>query len=178
MASTAAALLDELMGRDRNLAPTEKRKEIKWDDPSVCKYFLVDFCPHELFVNTRADLGPCNKLHEEDLRKNYQKSRHCGQMGYEEDFMRFLQTLVADVEKRIRRGHARLALNNAAQQNSVAGGTQAAKQEKIEMLTKKINDLVEKAEELGCEGKVEEAQGMMMLCEKLKEERNDLESVG
>jgi len=40
-------------------------------------------------------------------------------MGYEEDFMRFLQTLVADVEKRIRRGHARLALNNAAQQNSV-----------------------------------------------------------
>lgn len=26
----------------------------------------------------------------------------------------------------------------------VAGGTQAAKQEKIEMLTKKINDLVEK----------------------------------
>lgn len=34
------------------------------------------------------------------------------------------------------------------------------------------------AEELGCEGKVEEAQGMMMLCEKLKEERNDLESVG
>ena len=33
------------------------------------------------------------------------------------------------------------------------------------------------AEELGCEGKVEEAQGMMMLCEKLKEERNDLESV-
>jgi len=30
----------------------------------------------------------------------------------------------------------------------VAGGTQAAKQEKIEMLTKKINDLVEKVEAL------------------------------
>ena len=53
------------------------------------------------------------------LCDSYQKSRHFQQMGYEEDFMRFLQTLVADVEKRIRRGHARLALNNAAQQNSV-----------------------------------------------------------
>ena len=23
----------------------------------MCKYYLVDFCPSELFVNTRADLG-------------------------------------------------------------------------------------------------------------------------
>ena len=23
----------------------------------VCKHYLVSFCPHELFVNTRADLG-------------------------------------------------------------------------------------------------------------------------
>lgn len=23
----------------------------------VCKYFLCGFCPHELFTNTRADLG-------------------------------------------------------------------------------------------------------------------------
>ena len=35
MAASAAALLDELMGRDRNLAPTEKRREIKYDDPEV-----------------------------------------------------------------------------------------------------------------------------------------------
>lgn len=34
-ASQAAALLDELMGRDRNLAPTEKRAELRWDDPEA-----------------------------------------------------------------------------------------------------------------------------------------------
>lgn len=34
-------------------------------------------------------------------------------MGYEEDFVRFLQTMISDVEKRIRRGHQRLALNSA-----------------------------------------------------------------
>ena len=34
-ASAAAALLDELMGRNRNLAPSDERTEVRWDDPEV-----------------------------------------------------------------------------------------------------------------------------------------------
>lgn len=34
-----------------------------------------------------------------------------------------------------------------------------------------------KAEELGCDGKVEEAQGVMKLCDQLREERTQLEQV-
>ena len=30
-------------------------------------------------------------------------------MGYEEDFLRYLQTLLSDVDRRIRRGHSRLS---------------------------------------------------------------------
>lgn len=33
------------------------------------------------------------------------------------------------------------------------------------------------AEELGCEGKVEEAQGIMKLCDQLNEERSQLQNV-
>ncbi len=51
------------------------------------------------------------------------------------------------------------------------------KSEQIEMLTKRINDLVDEAESLGCEGRVEEAQGVMKLCEQLKDERTQLEEV-
>uniref|UniRef100_A0A8C7B348 LUC7 like 3 pre-mRNA splicing factor n=1 Tax=Neovison vison TaxID=452646 RepID=A0A8C7B348_NEOVI len=54
---SAAQLLDELMGRDRNLAPDEKRSNVRWDHESVCKYYLCGFCPAELFTNTRSDLG-------------------------------------------------------------------------------------------------------------------------
>lgn len=43
----------------------------------------------------------------------YTKSSKFGKMGYEDDFLRFLQGLISDVEKRIRRGHQRLALNNS-----------------------------------------------------------------
>ena len=51
------------------------------------------------------------------------------------------------------------------------------KEEKIEMLTKRINDLVEQAEHLGCEGKVEEAQGVLKLCEQLRDDRTQLSNV-
>lgn len=170
------------MGRDRNLAPTEQRSEPKWDDPEVCRYYLVDFCPHELFTNTRADLGPCEKIHDDHLRKEYhleqnnryKKSSRVGRLGYEDDFLRYLQTLINDVEKRIRRGHQRLSLNS--QQNNVNGNPASQKEDKIKMLTERINDLVQKAEELGCEGKVEEAQGIMKLCDQLNEERTQLQN--
>ena len=32
---SAAQLLDELMGRDRNLAPDEKRCNVRWDHETV-----------------------------------------------------------------------------------------------------------------------------------------------
>lgn len=32
---SAAQLLDELMGRDRNLAPDEKRSNVRWDHESA-----------------------------------------------------------------------------------------------------------------------------------------------
>lgn len=37
MVDTARQLLDELMGRNRNLDPTTaKCKKVNWDDPEVC----------------------------------------------------------------------------------------------------------------------------------------------
>lgn len=38
MVDTARQLLDELMGRNRNLDPTTaKSKKVQWDDPEVSK---------------------------------------------------------------------------------------------------------------------------------------------
>lgn len=172
---SAAQLLDELMGRDRNLAPDEKRSNVRWDDENVCKYYLCEFCPAELFTNTRSDLGPCEKIHDENLRKQYEKSSRYMKVGYEREFLRYLQSLLAEVERRIRRGHARLALSQN-QQASGAVGPAGKNEEKIQVLTDKIEALLLQIEELGSEGKVEEAQGMMKLVEQLKEERELLKS--
>ncbi|KAF7247377.1 Luc7-like protein 3 [Varanus komodoensis] len=173
---SAAQLLDELMGRDRNLAPDEKRSNVRWDHESVCKYYLCGFCPAELFTNTRSDLGPCEKIHDENLRKQYEKSSRFMKVGYEREFLRYLQSLLAEVERRIRRGHARLALSQTQQASGQAAGPTGKNEEKIQVLTDKIDVLLQQIEELGSEGKVEEAQGMMKLVEQLKEERELLRS--
>jgi hypothetical protein len=40
-AAAAAALLDELMGRNRNVLPNEKPKELNWEDPEVSSFYLA-----------------------------------------------------------------------------------------------------------------------------------------
>ncbi|GAB6020269.1 Luc7-like protein 3 [Chamberlinius hualienensis] len=176
-AAAASQLLDELMGRDRNLNPAEKKRELRWDDPQVCKYFMAKFCPNELFINTRADLGPCDKIHDEFMKQEYEKSTSYQRMGYEEDFIKFCQTMLADVERRIRRGKQRLALGNQEAQapnNNPGSGQVQVNDDQIKILSERINGLLEQVESLGCEGKVEEAQGIMKLCDQLKEERENL----
>lgn len=96
-----AAVLDSLMGRDRDkLAPSDEQSSFRDDDVSlflqqplhispsppslsplcrhnifltvslpvhsllfaqVCKHYLVDFCPCDLFPNTKSDLGPYDR---------------------------------------------------------------------------------------------------------------------
>ena len=51
-------MLDELMGKDRDLSIKEKYGQKKhFSDEEVCKFYLLDFCPHDLFPNTKSDLG-------------------------------------------------------------------------------------------------------------------------
>ena len=68
------------MGRDRNLSVVrfianvqnvEKQnfKDVNFSDPGVCKWYICSFCPSELFTNTKSDLGPCNKLHDDYCRE-------------------------------------------------------------------------------------------------------------
>jgi len=40
MASMAAALLDELMGRNRNALPTDRTKELSYNDQEVCIFSM------------------------------------------------------------------------------------------------------------------------------------------
>ena len=42
----------------------------------------------------------------------YQKSGRFEKVGYEDEFLTFLHNMILEVEKRIRRGHQRLALSN------------------------------------------------------------------
>lgn len=76
-----------------------------------CKYYMVKFCPHDLFVNTKADLGPCSKLHCEEAKSQFSDAEDTFmKLQYEEDFVRFAQGMLNEVERKIVKGEQRLAL--------------------------------------------------------------------
>ncbi|XP_050519974.1 luc7-like protein 3 [Daktulosphaira vitifoliae] len=173
--SAAAALLDELMGRNRNDGPNAQKKPVHWEDSEFCKYFMVKFCPHDLFVNTRADLGACPKVHCEEAKNQYAEASSRSKMQYEDEFVGFATSLLNDVERRIEKGKQRLELMNKTETPVTHSNTQSQKnQDQIKLLSEKINGLVQEAEQMGISGHVEEAQGLMKLCDQLKEERDTL----
>lgn len=80
-----------------------------------CKYYMVKFCPHDLFVNTRADLGTCPKVHDDEVKALFEKSTSYKKQAYEDEFIRFAQSMLNEVEKKIMKGKQRLALMNKSE---------------------------------------------------------------
>ncbi|VDO78860.1 unnamed protein product [Heligmosomoides polygyrus] len=102
-----AAMLDELMGPKRNVE-LGKDTTVTFDDPDICKYYIVGFCPHDMFVNTKADLGACPRVHDDNLRLEYPKSDKFEKLGFEREFLKFLSRLDEDNQRRIRKNLEKL----------------------------------------------------------------------
>ncbi|XP_074596949.1 putative ATP-dependent RNA helicase kurz [Brevipalpus obovatus] len=131
---SARQLLDELMGRERNLRPTEKTSDAKdWNDPRICRYFLVCFCPNQLFTNTKADMGPCHKIHDNYIKQSYEESAPKKQKSaFEREFIKFCQQTLGDVERRIKRAKQRLAASQTEKvENLTIGGDPSSLSEEV-----------------------------------------------
>uniref|UniRef100_A0A1I7ZLB1 U1-type domain-containing protein n=1 Tax=Steinernema glaseri TaxID=37863 RepID=A0A1I7ZLB1_9BILA len=167
-----AAMLNELMGPKRN-AEIGSNTTVSFQDPEVCKFFLAAYCPHEMFVNTKADLGPCTLLHDEGLRKTYRESSRFERLGYEKQFLQFISRLHDDMQRKIGRNRERLQLTQSAT-SPVDEGVKAKLQQQINDLDDKINGLMQEANDVGETGEIERAQEIVAEAEQLKNERESL----
>ncbi|XP_054815851.1 uncharacterized protein LOC129315809 [Prosopis cineraria] len=169
------ALLDELMGAARNLTEEQKKgyKEVSWDDKEVCGFYMVRFCPHDLFVNTRSDLGPCPRIHDPKLKESFEKSpRHDAFVPkFEAELAQFCEKLVMDLDRRVRRGRERLAQEV---EPAPPPPLTIEKSEQLSVLEEKIKNLLEQVESLGESGKVDEAEALMRKVETLNAEKTAL----
>ncbi|KAJ4785469.1 LUC7 related protein [Rhynchospora pubera] len=168
------ALLDELMGAARNMTEDERKsyREIKWDDREVCGPYMVRFCPHDLFVNTKSNLGPCEKVHDLKLKESFEQSpRHDAFVPrFEADLAQFCEKLVTDLDKKVRRGRDRLA-----QELEVPTPPLSSEQsEQLSLIEEKIKKLLEQIEELGEAGKVDEAEALMRKVDGLNAEKTSI----
>lgn len=80
---------------------SSRHAQLSITDPKVCRSFLVGTCPHDLFTNTKQDLGPCPKVHSEPLKTEYDASPDKSKFGFEYDYMRDMQKHIDDCNRRI-----------------------------------------------------------------------------
>ena len=99
MAAEQRKLLEQLMGG----SATSRPAQLSLSDPKVCRSYLVGTCPHDLFTNTKQDLGACPRVHNEALKVEYENlpERERQRYGFEYDYMRDLQKYIEGCNQRI-----------------------------------------------------------------------------
>ncbi|KAI1410449.1 LUC7-domain-containing protein [Hypoxylon sp. FL1857] len=106
MAAEQRKLLEQLMGGPQ----TSRAAQVSLTDPKVCRSYIVGTCPHDLFTNTKQDLGPCPKIHAESLKTEYESLPEPARQkyGFEIDYARDLQKYIEECNRRIDAAQRRL----------------------------------------------------------------------
>ncbi|XP_035468380.1 putative RNA-binding protein Luc7-like 1 isoform X1 [Scophthalmus maximus] len=162
------ALLDQLMGTARD--GDETRQRVKYSDERVCKSHLLNCCPHDILSGTRMDLGECTKIHDLALRADYEIASKDRDLFFELDAVDHLESFIADCDRR-----TELAKKRLAETQEEISAEVAAKAEKVHELNEEIGKLLAKAEQLGAEGNVDEAQKVLQEVEKVRARKKDAE---
>eukprot|EP00929_Paragymnodinium_shiwhaense_P010100 TRINITY_DN114594_c0_g1_i1.p1 TRINITY_DN114594_c0_g1~~TRINITY_DN114594_c0_g1_i1.p1 ORF type:complete len:377 (-),score=158.26 TRINITY_DN114594_c0_g1_i1:110-1240(-) len=167
----ARALLDQLMGKDRHLAPELQRGLPKFTDEEVCKNHLLGLCPHELFTNTKYDIGPCKKAHDDHLKEKFE-----GDKSYQKYRRKWRPNLLGDLRRLLTDVDRRIALNKAKidKSQTVSKEIEEETKNKLDKAKKEMAEVLKQAEGCAEEGMVEESKELMSAVEMLKKQVEEL----
>ncbi|MEW5311126.1 MAG: hypothetical protein WDW38_002866 [Sanguina aurantia] len=156
MVDAVRGLLDELMGKERNVPLNQRSgKSLKYDDPLVCKYAVAGLCPNRLFKNTRSDLGTCGfEMHEdhiqwESVAEDYGKQDDREKERYERRLHKYLEDLIREMDRKISKSKERAAAESAPRE------IRTEDQGRLNDLQQKARDALEKSQKAGEDGDVD-----------------------
>ncbi|KAI9090538.1 LUC7-domain-containing protein [Phlyctochytrium arcticum] len=158
-------LLEQLMGKE---ALGGVPDTLTFTDSGVCRNFLCGLCPHDLFTNTKMDIGACTKAHSEKLLGEYTRARKDGHPGFEDEWFHNLHEFVADCDRKVQNAQRRLDKTPED-----AAAVQLMRE--CGDLTNEIATLTGQVEALGEEGKVAESMEAMNKVEELQRLKDDKE---
>uniref|UniRef100_A0A1I8GN75 RNA-binding protein Luc7-like 2 n=1 Tax=Macrostomum lignano TaxID=282301 RepID=A0A1I8GN75_9PLAT len=160
------AMLDELMGTNRD----GEKPKLRFDDPSVCKCFLLGCCPHEILQGTRMDIGDCPNVHDVALKADYTQARDRRRYNFEYDALNHLENFIGECDRRTEQAKKRL---RDTQEDLSEDASEKA--ELISKLGEEIGTKLANAEKLGAEGKVDESLKLMKEVDELSRKKGDVE---
>ncbi|GAA5878395.1 hypothetical protein JCM16303_002758 [Sporobolomyces ruberrimus] len=177
LAEQQRKLLEQLMGPE---ALGIVQNDVSLYDPKLCHPFVAGICPHDLFTNTKMDLGPCPKNHSTKLRTEYQElCKKAEQEGDEKQVLIF-NTFKANYEQIIyhfieecnrRISSAQRRLEKTPEENNRT----TALMREVGEIEGAYQAAMAEVEQLGSEGKVEESMTQLTKAEALKLEKQEKE---
>ncbi|EEB09040.1 U1 snRNP-associated protein Usp106 [Schizosaccharomyces japonicus yFS275] len=166
MAAEQAKIIEQLMGS--NLSNFSSRGQVQFTDRKVCRSFLCGICPHDVFVNTKMDLGPCPKIHSDKLKADYEAASYSHDYGYEWDYLQDLERHVTECNKRIDIAEAR-----REKTREEIDRTDALMKE-ILHLDHTISVLIDEIKALASKGRVNESIQRFTAYNKVKQTKKEL----
>lgn len=160
--------LAKLMGPEAMGVTTAK---LHFTDDKVCRNFLCGICPHDLFSNTKVDLGTCPKSHTSMLKDEYAAAIAKGEVfpQFEVEHEDSIRTFMADIDRKIAANKRRIDVT-------------PEETAKFSNLMRDIQDVeaaldaaMKEVERLGENGLVEESLAELQKAEALKAEKSDRE---
>jgi len=121
-----------------------------------------------LFVNTRSDLGECKKIHDEELRRQWDACTEKEKFRYEDEYIRYLEKLVADLERKMKKSQSTLNRRKTKDENNLMDSAQ------LEQLDKRSEELFKTMAKYSEENQLEEANKTMAELEELKKQKKEL----
>lgn len=107
------AQLDKLLGPDRNgpLTDAPSNAAPHYTHDSVCKHYLLGFCPNDLYIKHRSEPGSCRLLHSDAARAAFKKDDDralCSRdkLRWTRALLKECRLILSDEDRKIR-GHAR-----------------------------------------------------------------------
>lgn len=166
----ARALLDGLMGNHRNMAAKDGvRKARKFSDEDICRKFLLGLCPNDMFKNTKTDMGPCGKVHNEHLKDEFEKDKDAA--WYKRKWRGVLRTqlrsMLQDVDRRIDTNSARIAEKEAG------GGFENEANREVK---EEVSEKLKQAEAAADDNQFEKSRAIMKEVEAARQRLDDLET--
>jgi hypothetical protein len=166
----ARAMLDQLMGKTRNLSDVQKDTiyKIHFSDEQVCKYYLCGLCPYIAFTGTKSDMGKCpypicGDIDADTCRYEWNQltQQQKDHYGYEYKLLSCLSNIIQQCDRKIEKHKLRSEQDMTLTEDDF---------KKISIMYKQIGDLVDQCEYYGEErGDIDRCMEIMKQIEILKE---------
>lgn len=158
--------LDSLMGINRN---NDRQGDAVKDfrDERVCKFFITGMCPHDLFVNTKLDEGPCPKVHSDALKNDFEAAGDAGM--YDHILEREFNYRLSEADRTIKRARLRVEDDRVDMELNPDLNPDMIR------IHNEMSRIIQDAERAGDVGDIDKAQDLIMnRFEDLQKEKNTI----